>query len=349
MIKLLINISKIFFINVFIILIFIFSTEMIFGYWFDEDNFGPFMREHRMKNQRIEWNDGEEKKIYFYRRNYHGFRGEDIEPAKIQAVIFGGSVIDERYKPDDYTITGFLNKKLKENKITLKITNGAVEARSTGGLIYAFENWLFKIKDFSPKYLLFYVGVNDTLDLIKEAGHDGHTLNPEKKEIFFDTIKSRSILYDSIRIFKFKYLPRKGFVKYDGKKSKKYQKEFSFISYEFAKNNYNLEELEKKYNTKIKNYMLRIEKLSKLSKKINSIPVFITNLGSSGHTELLFTLNENLIKYCEIKKLICINLAKKVDGKVGYWYDNAHTTKQGSQYISELIFESLGPIIKEKN
>ena len=184
MIKLLINISKIFFINVFIILIFIFSTEMIFGYWFDEDNFGPFMREHRMKNQRIEWNDGEEKKIYFYRRNYHGFRGEDIEPAKIQAVIFGGSVIDERYKPDDYTITGFLNKKLKENKITLKITNGAVEARSTGGLIYAFENWLFKIKDFSPKYLLFYVGVNDTLDLIKEAGHDGHTLNPEKKEIF---------------------------------------------------------------------------------------------------------------------------------------------------------------------
>jgi len=324
---------------------------MVFGYWFDEDNFGPFMREHRMKNQRIEWNNGEEKKIYFYRRNYYGFRGEDIEPSKIQAVIFGGSVIDERYKPDEYTITEFLNKKLKENNTNIKITNGAIEGKSTIGLIYSFEKWLFKMKGLSPQYLLFYIGLNDSQhtaekNFYKEAGHDGHTLNPERIQVFFDTIKSRSYLYDSIRIFKFKYLPRKGFVKYDGKTTSEYKKKFNFISYKFAKNNYNLENLEKKYKIEIKNYIARVEKLIELSEKLNSTPIFITNIASFGHTEKLFALNNSLIKNCKIKKISCIDLAKKIDGKIEYWYDGAHTSKKGSEYISNLIYEDLKNLIK---
>ena len=30
--------------------IFIIIFELIFGYWFEKYNFGPYMREHRMKN-----------------------------------------------------------------------------------------------------------------------------------------------------------------------------------------------------------------------------------------------------------------------------------------------------------
>ena len=43
---------KIFKILSFNILIFLFSIgfiELIFGYWFDPNNLGPYMREHRMK------------------------------------------------------------------------------------------------------------------------------------------------------------------------------------------------------------------------------------------------------------------------------------------------------------
>ena len=44
------------------------------------------MREHRMKNQRILWKDETEELSYFYRRNYYGFRGKDIDPSKLQVL-----------------------------------------------------------------------------------------------------------------------------------------------------------------------------------------------------------------------------------------------------------------------
>ena len=47
---------------------------------------------------------------YNYKRNYYGFRGDDIEPSNIEAIIMGGSEIDERYKPDEFTIAEYLNK-----------------------------------------------------------------------------------------------------------------------------------------------------------------------------------------------------------------------------------------------
>jgi len=76
------KIFKVFSINIFLILFFILFVEIFFGYWFDKDNFGPYMREHRMKNQRILWKDEIEELTYFYRRNYYGFRGIDIDPSK---------------------------------------------------------------------------------------------------------------------------------------------------------------------------------------------------------------------------------------------------------------------------
>ena len=44
------NLFKIISINLFSVLFIIVLIELIFGYWFDKDNFGPFMREHRNKN-----------------------------------------------------------------------------------------------------------------------------------------------------------------------------------------------------------------------------------------------------------------------------------------------------------
>ena len=85
--------TKIFFTNLLILFSFIFLIEIFFGYWFDKDNFGPYMREHRMKNQPTVYKQNGEAYKYSYRRNYHGFRGEDIKPSDIQAIIMGGGLI----------------------------------------------------------------------------------------------------------------------------------------------------------------------------------------------------------------------------------------------------------------
>jgi len=220
------KIIKILTVNFIIVLIFVSLVELFFGYWFDKDNFGPYMRVHRMKNKRILWKNDTEEVEYFYRRNYHGFRGDDVDPSKIKGVILGGSVIDERYKPEKYTITGFLNKTLKKNNFDIKFINAGIEGQTSSGTVASFEKWLFKLENFSPNYIIFYLGKNDSLYQsmdVTNVNH-GHLLNPEKKEIFFDKVKSRSIIYDSIRKIKFKYLPIKGFVKYDVKISENYKK-----------------------------------------------------------------------------------------------------------------------------
>ena len=101
-------------VNFLIIFSFILIIEIFFGYWFDKDNLGPFMREHRMKNQRIEYTLNGVKEVYFYRRNYYGFRGKDMEPSEIKAIIMGGSNIEQRYEPERNTITGFLNSNIND-------------------------------------------------------------------------------------------------------------------------------------------------------------------------------------------------------------------------------------------
>ena len=346
------NIGKIFATNIALLLIFIVSIELFFGYWFDKNNFGPHMREHRMKNQRIILKNDTQEIEYFYRRNYHGFRGADIDPSKIEGIILGGSVIDERYKPEEFTITEFLNKKLKKNNINIKFINGGIEAQTTAGMISAFDNWLLKLENFAPKFIIFYVGINDVSlsnDAIIKNINDGHLLNPNKTEAFFDNIKSRSIIIDSVRKFKFKYLPRKGFVKYDGKLSQNYLKNYDFIKYENAKKKYNLKILKKKHEHRVKSYLIRIDLLEKYSKKIKSIPIFINNIGSTGHQEIIFTLNSSLIGHCIEKNYNCIDLASKLHPEKELWIDGVHTTIMGSSVIVDTIYPDIEKIITKLN
>ena len=351
------KLTKLFLTNFLILFFFVVLVELVFGYWFDKDNFGPYMREHRMKNQPTLYKYEGKIYEYNYKRNYHGFRGDDIKPSNIEAIIMGGSVIDERYKPDEFTITGYLNRNLKKNNYNLIITNAGIEAQSTVGMIYSFKHWFSKLKDFSPKMILFYVGMNDLylapdMDINQTVGGGTMPLNPEKLEVFFDNIKSRSFLYDTARIFKFKYLPRKNFVKYDGNDDPaEAKKRFKFISYETALKNYNQPALKEKWKKHITSYLSRIDILYENAKKINSNSIFITYINAKGHEELAFLFNYSLMSHCKIKKYDCIDLARKVKGKPYYWRGgrSEHTTPKGSELIANLITEDLLKIIKKKN
>ena len=355
------NLSKTLLTNFLIIFSFIVLIELIFGYWFDKYNFGPYMREHRMKNQPTVFNYNGEIYTYNYKRNYYGFRGDDIEPSNIEAIIVGGSAIAERYKPDEFTITGYLNKNLEKNNYDLKIVNAAIEAQSTVGIIYNFKHWFTKLENFSPKLILFYIGIYDigfpddvdeeNFFLFSNFGEYGHMISPDKTEIFFDNIKSRSFFYDSIRIFKFKFLPRKNFIRYDGNINPNLKDNFEYVNYDTALKNYDIELLKKKYETKINNYLSRVDIIYEKAKKINSNPIFITSVKGDGNTKINFIFNYSLISHCEKKKYNCINLAKKLEGKFNYWRNESHThtSIKGSEIIANLIFEDLVKILKNQN
>ena len=352
------SLTKVILTNFLIFSFFIFILEIFFGFWFSEHSFGPYMREHRLKNNHYILTYANETYDYIYRRNYYGFRGEEIDPSKIDAVILGGSTVDERYKPEEKTITEQLNFLIKNKGYNFKIVNAGIEGQSTFGYIFNFKHWFPKLKNFSPKLYIFYVGINDNgwitspdRKLDDNLGGDGHVKNPEKLEVFFDTLKNNSFIYDKLRIIKHKYHKTKKVMKYD---LNYYQNEdltnYEYINYNRALNLHNIDNLNAKYKKSISNYLDRIDLLIDFVEKKKGVPIFINQVHYVGLAdEGLFILNHSLIRHCNKKKIYCIDLAKKFEGQLGYWFDQSHTTPLGSKMIAKTVVDELLDIVEKEN
>ena len=348
------NLFKVIIINLISVLFIIVLIELVFGYWFDKNNFGPFMREHRMKNNAYTLKYKDKIYEYTYKRNYYGFRGEDVDPSKIKAIMVGGSTAEERYKPDKFTITEFLNQKIKKSEINLKIINASIGGQSTRGHINNFVTWYPKIENFSPKFILYYIGINDVeADITIKANDftEAEVLDPKPIYQFIDNIKSRSIFSDVLRKIKQKYYTKNTEIIYDFDHSMKLVKaknSYKFLNYHNALKYYDLDKVLLKHNNRIKYYLKNIDTLNILTKKLGAKPIFINSLMADGYyNETLFALNVSLSNHCKIKNYKCIDIAKKLEGKEDYWWDTVHTTADGSKIISDLIFPELIKIISQ--
>jgi len=344
---------RVIFINFLFFFLLIISIELIFGHWFDKNNFGPYMREHRMKKVIYQLNYDNEKYNYLYKRNYHAFRGNEIKPENIQIIMVGGSTTDERYKPEKFTIVERLNSKLELNNQSLKIINAGVEGQSTKGHLSNFKYWFNKLKDFQPNYIIYYIGINDSIFFKNQNNDltDGWIGNPDKIEAFFDNIKSRSLVYDLIRKIKHKYykIDESKRIIYDFNYSMKKSNEIkkNYLNFSEKINKYNFLELSLKYENIIQRYLNNVDMLVKYTNNYNAVPIFINQPSQeSNHSELLFILNRSLINHCVKQNYKCIDLVKKLNGKNNYWWDGIHTTPEGSNKIANTIFPEILKFLK---
>ena len=67
------------------------------------------MRSERQKNQIYEVIHNDKKYKYTYKRNFHGFRGDEITPSSIKIIFEGGSTGNQKFTPENLTIVGLLN------------------------------------------------------------------------------------------------------------------------------------------------------------------------------------------------------------------------------------------------
>ena len=355
--------TKILFINISILLAFLLIIEIIFGDWFSKYNLGPYMREFRLKKNPIVLKHDNKIYNFFYERNYHGFRGGEVEPSEIEAVIIGGSTTDERYKPIKFSITENLNRLLKKRDYNFKIVNAGIAGQSTYGHIYNFQHWFTKLKNFSPKLYIFYIGINDqytSYRKIEEMEPSAPCCGNKKSgtmKILLDNFKSRSFFSDKIKILKLKYFTRSKKMKYDrnyfrtedGKRIKEY-KDYKYINYKEALKIHNIKYLKSKHEKHISQYLNNIEILNNYAIDNNAIPIFITQVRYDGlKADVLFILNYSLIEFCKKRNFSCIDLGKKLNGELRYWYDPVHTSILGSKIVAETIIDDLVKILKQKN
>jgi len=346
------KILKIITINFFIGLILFSLIELTFGYWFDEDSFGPYMREYRMRKNNYDLTYEGKKYEFVYKRNYYGFRGDEIPLEKISAVLIGGSTTDERYKPDEFTITEIINKRIRSETKDIRLFNAGIEGQSTRGHMANLKFWFPKLKNFKPKYLIYYIGINDTHVSPGVADqYDGIVLDPNKGQSIWDNIKTRSIFYDLARKTKHRFYNSEKVMLYDFDVGiKEYSKgpKIDFVSYKkFIKNNSEKKILQSQ-DYYFKDYLKRVDKLYNETVKMGAIPIFINQLDSTGfQNKRLIALNISLIDHCKTKKYYCIDLAKELDGKKDYWWDGVHTTPKGSEAIANIIAPELIKIFKK--
>ena len=321
--------------NFFVLLFLIIILEVIFGYWFKEENFGIYMRKERKINwQTTSLFNGKEYN-FFYKRNFYGFRGDEFEVKDVQIIFEGGSTGNQRYHPEELTIVGLLNDKFKSMSSDVNIYNASTDGKSTNGYINDFKFWFTKIKDFNPEYVIFYLGINDRF--IHDRYLD-YKISEKKIDQVKDYIKNNSFLIDKLKTVKNKYFP-KNTLAYDFNNNF-LAENYKFINYKTAIN------LHSKLNDQDvnlkKNFRSKLLNLKKIIDNKNFKPIFITQLKYDGLKDKeLFLINNEIKDFAIQNNYFLIPLDEILEMNLNDFYDEVHTTPSGSKKIAKAIFPKL--------
>ena len=332
--------------NLLFFFIFIVLVEIFFGYWFKKENFGIYMRKERKINWQTTSKFNEKEYNFFYKRNYWGFRGEEFDPKNVKIIFEGGSTGNQRYTPEELTIVGLINKEFNSAKYDIKIFNASTDGKSVNGYINDFNFWFPKIPDLNIKYVIFFIGINDRFIYNLEESFWDNKISKKKIDQIKDYIKNNSFFVDKFKFLKNKYFPTNTLA-YNFNNNLLYNN-FSYINYQKAiimHKNLNKDDLNfiNQFKSKLRKIKLEIDK--------NQIkPIFITQLKYDGLKEKkLFLINNEVKKFARRNDYFYIPIDELINMQINDYYDEIHTTPQGSARIAKAIYPLLLDFFKKNN
>ncbi len=338
--------KKILIYNLYITFSIIILIELFFGYWFDNDNFGIHMRKHRNKFEIYETKFNKIDYKFHYKRNFFGFRGNEINDlSNVNYVFLGGSTGNERFLPENLTIIGNLNKKFKENNFkNIEIYNASVDGKTLRGHYNDFEYWFPKLKNFNPKYFIIYVGINDSV--IDQAEKYDLTTGDNSFKKIRDYISNNSIIVELSKKIIWKYSKSTRLTYEINSENNLYKNDYSYIGYTQARQIYNLADLENKHSHLFIRFNERLKNILYQVNKYNSKIIFVTQVRFDGlKDEKLFLLNEVTKKFSQENGIDIIKLDEEYFGEEFDFYDPVHTSPKGSERISKVLYKHLEKII----
>lgn len=345
-------------INVVVLLILIIIIEIFWGSW--------FFKKNSLKNLNVPFDTEKsfelnglyksEKTSVKYSRDNYGLRGNSIynTPEKIDILTIGGSTTDQGFIDDSETWQMVIERELKKDGYPLNIANAGIDGQSTFGHIKNFELWFPNIPDLHPKYVLFYIGIND---LYYDSHNQFDVLEKENSIITY--IKNNSALINLIRKIKGVINSKKqglGHVKIDLEK-------YSYVTNPVL----GKENTPQDFTDKLPLYEKRIIRLIEECKKINATPVFVSQpsilykfdsngsiLGLNAEEPFhgiyingvdfyyfIEDMNECLKKICAENNLLYIDLTNKNIFTFDDYYDFYHTTPSGCDKIGTEVAKEL--------
>jgi len=257
--------------------------------------------------------------------------------------------------------------------------SAGIGGQSTYGHIWNFNKWFPHIPNFSPKYILFYLGINDIdfrhrLRFIRPGNIPGNSkIWYDIKQLtfkVFDDIRGLSFFYEILRNIKGTIAASKAGLSY--------RMDVSDVIYEveFDSNKNNWDNYKNDFLKE--EFVPRLKELLRLTRKIGAEPIFVTqrtarwvlkegkifgqgantnrgteifkgkkyffNSSDIGFKEKL--LSDSVLEFCEKNKLLCIDGFSNFPINNNTTSDLTHTNAEGSRKIAEKLFELLKPRIQ---
>ncbi len=329
---------KILFINILIFFASIVIIECFFGNWFN-NKFAKRLSSERNIERIYKFNFSNYKGTSFYKRGNLGFRiSKNMVPEDNPDIVFvGGSTTNQKFLNYEDTIVGRLQKKFDN----LKILNAGIDGISILGHINSFELWFDKIDNFSPKYYIFYIGINDQSNLQKKNKINSvdNLLESSFKSNLIEYFESNSFFYNNFRKLKtilylktgndlFLNVVNDGTVVY-GERTKTNFKDYSEFEKDDVKDLIN------------KHYENLLIDLTNKVKERNSEIVYITQISGTGMNKKLFIIANTIMFHCKNYQLKCINLAKNANLQYEDFYDWIHLNPKGSKKVSDFLLPKI--------
>ena len=260
----------------------------------------------------------------------------------------GGSTTDERYLEEKDTWSEQLEFIINKNypNLDLEVVNAGIDGQSTYGHIWNFENWFPKIQNLRTKYIFFYIGLNEYFSDEKSIYDQGTKyLNSfQKLKLWFK--ENNGLIYRTYYAVYIKF----------------YLKDILNVGHQIRNTNYQLA----KTNFQISDKNLldlnnRLDKLIEYTKKLDAIPVFITqrsqrsilvdnkiySIDEFNYMSKEKIISEIIITNCKKNQIFCIDLFSKVKFSNDSLYDLVHTNPIGAKIIAETIFKDFNKILSK--
>jgi hypothetical protein len=331
--------------------------ELSFGNWVRNDSLNKLniVRSKTIKFK-IDHVYKSPSSIAVYTRDKYGLRGSFPTPSDISILTVGGSTTDQRYITDGQTWQDVLQRKIQNAGGNIFVGNAGIDGQSTYGHIKNFEWWFNNIPGLKPKYIIFYIGINDlNLDKGRELISEGN------KKSFRQIFREKSALY---------YV---GYTLY-GIYSAKIEHKAGHGYVDFNKVEWTTSPLQNDYNAlmhkRISDYSYRLAVLISKTREFGSIPIIVTQptrryrfrngsiegvketldygnakINGIDYFHMITKMYEVTGEICKANNVIFIDMGKERIWDDDDYYDFSHMSPIGARKVGEYLFERIKGII----
>lgn len=338
------------------------ASELIFGGWLRSNNLHKL---NLIQAQTIKYNT---ENLYLsaspmisYTRDKYGLRGSFGDPSEIDILTVGGSTTDQRNIMDGETWQDVIQARFKQIGNEFVIANAGVDGQSTFGHIKSFDWWFSEIPNLKPKYILFYVGINDFYK-DEGAGYDA-LISTNGTWSVRQTLSEKSAVYNLLRTIKGIYQAQ--FERKVG---------LAHHSVNHSKVGWSSNPMLKSYddlmNTRLNEYAERLNILIDKARDFGSIPIFVTQPSRTYRKKhgviegskwtirydntqingldfyyMIRKLDNVTISICQARGVVCIDMAKDTEWEDDDFYDRWHMTPKGTIKVGLYLYERLKKIV----